>query len=221
MTQDEREHRIVSRADIVFDTLENDIISGRLAPGSILSEQKISEQLGVSRTPVREALRTLASEGFVEIRNGIGAYVKPLSSKDMEDLYEVRCLLEVQAIKTSIYRITNDEIDAFERHFQALLDACERGEHPGQGEFSELDWSLHILFVERCSNKYIKSIVASYDSNLRRYQSMSIDALNDVRESARQHLEILKALRLRDADKASEVLKKHLEWSTDLLRIST
>lgn len=66
-----------------------------------------------------------------------------------------------------------------------------------------------------------KSIVASYDSNLRRYQSMSIDALNDVRESARQHLEILKALRLRDADKASEVLKKHLEWSTDLLRIST
>ena len=53
MTQDEREHRIVSRADIVFDTLENDIISGRLAPGSILSEQKISEQLGVSRTPVR------------------------------------------------------------------------------------------------------------------------------------------------------------------------
>jgi DNA-binding GntR family transcriptional regulator len=50
---------------------------------------------------------------------------------------------------------------------------------------------------------------------------MSIDALNDVRESARQHLEILKALRLRDADKASEVLKKHLEWSTDLLRIST
>lgn len=55
----------------------------------------------------------------------------------------------------------------------------------------------------------------------RRYQSMSIDALNDVRESARAHLEILKALRLRDADKASEVLKKHLEWSTDLLRIST
>ena len=60
----------------------------------------------MSRTPVREALRMLATEDFVEVKNGIGAYVKPLSSKDMEDLYEVRCLLEMQAIKTSIYRIT-------------------------------------------------------------------------------------------------------------------
>ena len=216
----EAKHK-VNLSEKAYDEIKDAIYKGKVMPGDILSESQLASQLGMSRTPVREALRMLATENFVEVKNGIGAYVKPLSSKDMEDLYEVRCLLEVQAIKTSIYRITNDEIDAFERHFQALLDACERGEHPGQGEFSELDWSLHILFVERCSNKYIKSIVASYDSNLRRYQSMSIDALNDVRESARQHLEILKALRLRDADKASEVLKKHLEWSTDLLRIST
>ncbi len=212
--------RRVSLSESAYEQIKDAICSGRVTPGDILSENQTAAQLGMSRTPVREALRALASEGFVEIRNGVGAYVKPLSSKDVEDLYEVRCLLEVQAIKTSIYRITNEEIDAFEQRFQERFDACERGEHPGQGEFSELDWSLHSLFVERCTNKYIKRIVAGYDSNLRRYQSMSIDALNDVRESARQHLEILKALRLRDADKASEVLRKHLEWSADLLRIS-
>ena len=132
----------VSLSESAYNQIKDAICSGKVVPGDILSESQTAAQLGMSRTPVREALRTLASEGFVEIRNGIGAYVKPLSSKDMEDLYEVRCLLEVQAIKTSIYRITNDEIDAFERHFQALLDACERGEHPGQGEFSELDLSL-------------------------------------------------------------------------------
>ena len=75
-------------------------------------------------------------------------------------------------------------------------------------------------FIERCTNKYIKRIVASYDSNLRRYQSMSVDALNDVRVSAQQHLDILKTLRTRDPEKASEALKAHLEWSTDLLRIT-
>lgn len=214
----ESKHR-VSLSENAYNQIKDAICNGKVAPGDILSESQVAAQLGMSRTPVREALRVLASEGFVEIHNGIGAYIKPLSSKDMEDLYEVRCLLEMQAIKTSIYHISNEEIDAFEQRFQALFDACERGEHPGQGEFSELDWNLHILFVERCTNKYIKSIVASYDSNLRRYQSMSIDALNDVRESARQHLEILAALRLRDADKASEVLKKHLEWSAALLHI--
>lgn len=210
----------ISLSESAYNQIKDVICNGKIVPGDILSESQLAQQLGMSRTPVREALRTLETEGFVEIKNGIGAYVKPLSSKDMEDLYEVRCLLEMQAIKTSIYRITNEEIDEFERRFQALFEACERGEHPGQGEFSELDWELHVLFVERCTNKYIKNIVASYDSNLRRYQSLSVDALNDVKESARQHLEILKTLRTRDPEKASEALKGHLEWSANLLRIT-
>ena len=178
----------------------------------------LRQQLGMSRTPVREALRALASEGFVEIRNGIGAYVKPLSSKDMEDLYEVRCLLEMQAIKTSIYRISNDEIDDLTRRFQAIYDACEQGDSPAQGEFSELDWELHSLLVDRCTNNYIKEIVAGNNSNLRRYQSLSVNVLGDVHESARQHLEILRVLRSRDLDKLEEVLHAHLMWSANLLR---
>ena len=172
----------------------------------------------IYRSCLREALRALASEGFVEIRNGIGAYVKPLSSKDMEDLYEVRCLLEMQAIKTSIYRISNDEIDDLTRRFQAIYDACEQGDSPAQGEFSELDWELHSLLVDRCTNNYIKEIVAGNNSNLRRYQSLSVNVLGDVHESARQHLDILRVLRSRDLDKLEEVLHAHLMWSANLLR---
>lgn len=198
--------------------IKDAICQGSVAPGDILSENQIAQQLGMSRTPVREALRALASEGFVEIRNGIGAYVKPLSSKDMEDLYEVRCLLEMQAIKTSIYRISNDEIDDLTRRFQAIYDACEQGDSPAQGEFSELDWELHSLLVDRCTNNYIKEIVAGNNSNLRRYQSLSVNVLGDVHESARQHLEILRVLRSRDLDKLEEVLHAHLMWSANLLR---
>lgn len=214
----ETKHK-VSLSEQAYDVIKDAICTGKIMPGDILSENQMAAQLGMSRTPVREALRALASEDFVEIKNGIGAFIKPLSSKDMEDLYEVRCLLEMQAIKTSIYRITDKEIEHFECRFSEQLAACERGEYIGSGEFSDLDWELHCLFVERCTNKYIKSIVASYDSNLRRYQTMSVDALNDVRVSTQQHLDILKTLRTRDAEKASEALRKHLEWSADLLRI--
>ena len=201
-----------------YNQIKDAICQGSVAPGDILRENQIAQQLGMSRTPVREALRALASEGFVEIRNGIGAYVKPLSSKDMEDLYEVRCLLEMQAIKTSIYRISNDEIDDLTRRFQAIYDACEQGDSPAQGEFSELDWELHSLLVDRCTNNYIKEIVAGNNSNLRRYQSLSVNVLGDVHESARQHLEILRVLRSRDLDKLEEVLHAHLMWSANLLR---
>ena len=207
----------VSLSQSAYNQIKDAIFQGQIAPGDILSESQLASQLSMSRTPVREALRTLASEGFVDIRNGIGAYVKPLSSKDMEDLYEVRCLLEMQAIKTSIYRIPDAEINALEQRFQAICDACERGEHPGQGEVSNLDWELHSLLVKHCTNKYIKEIVASNNSNLRRYQSLSVDALGDVHESARQHLEILRVLRTRDLRQLSETLRTHLLWSESLL----
>ena len=203
--------------ETAYRNIKQRILSCELMPGTRIKDKELIEEIGVGRTPVREALRALSSEGFVDVRNGIGAYVKPLSSKDMEDLYEVRCLLELQAVRTSIYRITDEEIDALEARFQALYDACERGEHPGQGEFSELDWALHSLLVERCTNNYIKEIIAGNNSNLRRYQALSVDALGDVRESARQHLEILRILRTRDLAALSEALHAHLLWSAGLL----
>lgn len=211
--------RKTNLSEHAYNEIKDAICAGTVSPGSILSENQIAVQLGMSRTPVREALRALASEGFIEIRNGIGAYVKPLSSKDMEDIYEVRCLLELQAIKTSIHRIADEEIDWFEQRFQALCDACERGEYPRQYDFSELDWQLHSMLVEHCTNSYIKRIVAGNNSNLRRYQTLSVDALGDLHESARQHLEILRVLRTRDLKELAEVLKKHLDWSANLLRI--
>ena len=97
-----------------YEAIKEALCQGKFSPGDILSESQLAAQLGMSRTPVREALRTLASEDWLEIRNGIGAYVKPLSAKDIEDLYEVRCLLEVQAARTAVSRITEEEIDSLD-----------------------------------------------------------------------------------------------------------
>lgn len=207
-------------SDLAYEQIKEALCDGSIAPGDILSESQLAEHLGMSRTPVREALRALASEDWLEIRNGIGAYVKPLSAKDMEDLYEVRCLLEVQAVKTAVYHITGEEIDSLEGRFQKILDECKAGNSPEPRVFSALDWELHELIVERCQNNYIKSIMRNNNSNMRRYQFLSMEALHDIRESARQHLDILALLRRRDPAALAEALGNHLSWAAGILRRS-
>lgn len=216
MLQANRKPSLSQRA---YNQIKDALLNGTILSGDVLSENQLAADMGMSRTPVREALRTLASEGWVEIRNGVGAYVKPLSSKDMEDLYEVRCLLELQAIKTSVFHITQEEINHLETCFRQVLSKCQAGYPPDSMQFSQLDWELHELIVERCQNNYLKTIMRSNISNMKRYQFLSIEALNNIQESALQHLNILELMRRQDISALSEALRQHLEWASGFLTL--
>ena len=208
-------------AEVAYEKIKEAICEGRIASGDLLSENQLAQDLGMSRTPIREALRALASEDWLEIKNGVGAYVKPLSAKDIHDLYEVRCLLEVQAAKTSVYRITTEEIDRLEERFRQLLERTgSQDREPDPREFSELDWELHELIVERCQNNYIKSIMRNNTASMKCYQALSFEALHDLRESTLQHLNILSLLRQRDSEALTAALKQHLEWAAAFLNPS-
>ena len=208
-------------AEVAYEKIKEAICKGKIASGDLLSENQLAQDLGMSRTPIREALRALASEDWLEIKNGVGAYVKPLSAKDIHDLYEVRCLLEVQAAKTSVHRITNEEIDRLEERFRQLLERTgSRDSEPDPREFSELDWELHELIVERCQNNYIKSIMRNNTASMKCYQALSFEALHDLRESTLQHLNILSLLRQRDSEALTAALKQHLEWAAAFLNPS-
>lgn len=202
-----------------YNQIKDALLNGDILPGDILSENQLASSLGMSRTPIREALRALASEGWVDIRNGVGAYVKPLSSKDIEDLYEVRCLLELQAIKTSVFHITREEIDALEARFRQFLSSCQAGHPPDSRQFSLLDWELHEMIIECCQNNYLKTIMRSNISNMKRYQFLSIEALNNVQESVLQHLHILELMRRQDVPALLEALGQHLEWASSFLTL--
>lgn len=208
----------LSLSERAYGQIRDALCEGKIASGDILSESQLAAELGMSRTPVREALHALASEGWVEIRRGIGAYVKPLSSKDMEDLYEVRCLLETFAIKTSVFNISGEEIDSLEERFRACLDSYKTGTPPDPKRFSDLDWELHELIVERCQNNYLKTILRSNYSSMKQYQFLSFEALNDIKESTLQHLNILALMRSRDVDGLTETLRDHLNWASSLLK---
>lgn len=172
----------------------------------------------MSRTPVREAMRALESKGWLEIRSGIGAYVKPLSSKDIENLYEVRCLLEVQAARTAIFHITDEEIDRFEARFRSLLDIMQSAS-PDLKHFSSLDWEFHKTIIDRCQNAYIKEIMHSNMANMQRYLSLSAEAFNNLHESTLQHLNLLSFIRKRDAETFCRALDQHLKWASDFLTV--
>ena len=201
-----------------YNQIKDALCQGKIVAGDLLSENQLAQALGMSRTPVREALRALASENWVEIKNGVGAYVKPLSSKDIEDLYEIRCLLEVQAAKTAVYNISAQEIDQLEQQYQALLDDFYQGRLPDPRYFSQLDWTLHELIVERCTNNYLKVIMRNNNASIKRYQLLSFEARNDIKDSAVQHLNILELIRRRDVPALTEALRAHLNWAAAFLK---
>ena len=130
----------------------------------------------------------------------------------------MRGLLEVQAARTAALHISSAEIDRLEERFGQVLESYERGEQPDLEAFSALDWELHALVVDRCENNYIKTIMANNTANMRRYQFLSVEALNDVRESCLQHLNILALLRARDIPALTQALRDHLSWAASLLK---
>lgn len=208
----------LSLSEVAYEHIKDMILEGKIAPGEILNEGKLADELGMSRTPIREALRTLSSENWLEIKNGVGVFLKPLSTRDMEDLFEVRCLLEVHAAKTAFWEITKEEINDFEQRFRKVLKDYEEGSTWNLIDFSNLDWEFHALLVERCQNLYIKSIMKSINANIKRYQRLSFESLNNLKESTLQHLNLLDLLRKRDADAFSRALQQHLEWAETFLR---
>lgn len=202
---------------IAYEKIKSAICDGIIHQGDLLSENQIALDFGMSRTPVREALRMLASEDIVEIKNGIGIYVKTLSPRDIKDIFAVRHALETMAASTAIHEISSEEIEDLENRFMLLLEDYRRGVMPEPRVFSNLDWELHELLVERCRNNYVKSIMRSIHFSIKRCQLLSFEALNDIGESTEQHLGILAQIRKRDIEGLTKALSDHLAWSASLL----
>ena len=200
-------------SQIAYIELRKDIYKNKIKPGDCLSENLIAKELNMSRTPVREALRMLENEDLIEIKDGIGIYVKTISFKDIKDIFEVRKALETLALKTSINRITDEEITKLEKKFTDLMVEFENGINVPMDKFVAVDWELDELMVKKCNNDYVISIISDIKAKIIRYQYMSYEALNDVKESTSQHLKILSLMKNRDLEELVYVNEKHIEWS--------
>ena len=200
-----------------YDGIRNLIIEEEISPGELLSENQLAAYLNMSRTPVREAIRRLQAEGFLESRKGLGTFLKPLTTKDVRNIYEVRKAMELIACETSIYQITDEEIEAVRASLMSLLARHEAGEEIDRMEFSKLDGQCHDLIVQKSSNGYIKILMDQIYFNVDRYRIISFHVSLDLEESTRQHLVLLDCLKERNLEKLKAALSEHLDWSLSLL----
>lgn len=190
----------------VFHTIREDILSGKYEKGEELKEIAIGEALGVSRTPVREALRQLELEGLVEIIPNKGAYVIGLSAKDIEDIYTIRSLLEGLSAKWAVRYITDEQLAALEEN----VDLSEF--YASKGNFDqvfELDSKFHEILYESSGSKTINHLLSDYHHYVQRVRRVTI-ANGRAYKSNGEHRNILNAIKERNGDEAERLATAHV-----------
>ncbi|SDJ92217.1 GntR family transcriptional regulator [Natronincola ferrireducens] len=203
-------------AQIAYEEIRDRIYHNKIQPGELINESSIAEELSISRTPVREALRMLASEDIIEVKDGVGTYVKLLSIKNIKDIFEVRKALEVIAIKTAIYKITELEITELENDFMLLKRKYDMGTLTKE-EFANVDMKFHQLIFAKCENNYAKGIFEEMSLKIKQYQYISYESLNNSEESIAQHLQMINFIKDRNLKELITFLENHINWSLKLL----
>lgn len=194
-----------TRTKIAYDYLYNGIVSNKILPGSPLIEQEISNILGISRTPVREALKQLEAQGLIRYIPQRGAFVEELGIQDVDEIFALREGLEILALKVSIDLIPDEEISKLERVFKEL-DYSSKYE-----DFYNSDRNLHNLIVKYGQNRRLDAFLNSLNSQIEVLRRVSSRTPKRLETSKQEHMKILMALKERNKEEAIKALKEHME----------
>lgn len=202
-----REFRTTSLADQVFDKLENDIIQGIYPRGEILTELKLVERLGVSRTPIREALRRLEMERLIE-ESGKGSVVLGITQEDLIDIMNIRQHVEGLATHYATLRMTSEMRKELE-HVVSLQDyycTNEDWEH-----LHQLDDKFHQLLCTFSGSTVIQDTILPLHRKSKRYRRASVQNAERSRQMVREHREIFEAIVQGNAELAEKLTADHIE----------
>ncbi len=200
--------------DIVFQTLRKAILSGELEPGERLMEIQLAEKLGVSRTPVREAIRKLELEGLVVMVARKGAQVAHFTEKDIQDVLEVREALESLAAKLACKRMD-------ERAFLKLQLAIAEYDFAAKEQDIETmikkDVTFHETIFAASQNEKLTQLFGNMSEQVHRYRIAYLKNIKEPESVKREHLQLLEALKTRDEDLASDLAAKHIQTQRDTI----
>ena len=194
--------------EIVFESVRGAIISGVLKPGERLMEVQLAEKLGVSRTPIREAIRKLELEGLVIMMPRKGAYVADLSLKDITDVLEIRAALEGLAAGLAALRITDEEIEELELTALQFHQALEADDFD---MIVQKDIEFHDRIFKATRNDKLLQITNNLREQVQRFRIMYINKSNKSKDLAKEHYEIAEAISKRNIDMAEKIAKRHIE----------
>lgn len=194
--------------DVVFNTLREAILRGDLKPGERLMELQLASKLGVSRTPIREAIRMLEQEGLAVTIPRRGAEVAKMTEKDMEDVLQVRDALDELAASIACEQITTEELEELRRTMREFEDATKTGDLK---VIAEIDVKFHDIIYRATRNPKLENILNNLREQMYRYR---VEYLKDEKNFPiliREHSEIVEGLSKRNKDKVIVAMHKHVE----------
>ena len=188
----------------VAELLRQRIFNRELAPGNWIDELKLAEEYGISRTPLREALKVLATEGLVTMKVRRGAYVTEVNEKDLTDVYHLLSLLEADAASV----VATHASDAQIKELQALHDSLEKAVD-NRERFFEINEAFHMRLLEIANNRWRNQMVADLRKIMKLNRHNSLLKSGRITESLSEHSAIMTALAGRQAGEAAECMRTH------------
>lgn len=202
------QEKTVPLAEKVFQTLEEDILQGRLKPGEVITELRLSKALGVSRTPIREALQHLEQESLVEIRPNRGAVILGITRDDLEVIYDMRIRLEGLAAALAAKSAGEGQLKAMKE----VLDLQEFYVEKNDPEEQEIfDSRFHEMVYEFSGKRILYEVLRNLHRRITRYRRLSVTDMERARNAIKEHREIYEAVRDGNAELAEKLTIRHVE----------
>lgn len=192
----------------VFEELEEGILNGKIESGENLTEIKLSSDLGVSRTPVREALRMLEQKNLVQITPNKGAIVLGISEKDLDDIYTIRMNIEGLGARWTVANITEEQIDDLKeivelQEFYMMKDSLE--------QINQLDAKFHEKMYEYSNSRTLQYMLSDLHHMIKRYRKISFNSKGRTEKAIEEHRKILEAVISHDSDAAEKLTIQHIK----------
>ena len=203
-----REHKNISIADQIFEQLERDILSGKYPRSTVLSELGLSKELGVSRTPVREAIRRLEQEDILE-ECGKGMIVVGITPEDMQDMFEIRLAIEGEAARRAAMNISDEQLGRMREILDLQRFYSEKEGENSSDQIKNMDSQFHeILYLASDSRPYIRTLLPLH-KRMMKMRKASVSKHSRAMRSLEEHEAIYEALLRHDPDAAEKSVLAH------------
>jgi len=206
--------RLPALRDRVYDRLRTAIINGRMAPGTTLLQEQLAEQMGVSRTPIRDALDRLASEGLVTRSAGGRVNVAELSFQELSEKYTVRSVLEGLALRLAAERMNDRQLEELARILRKMREAVEQNDAPSVTEYGA---DFHDTIIASCGNEFLIQTLQSLNDSIRRYRRVAATIPGRAMETMHEHQQVYSALQSGETETAQQLIQEHIAHSQQQL----
>jgi DNA-binding GntR family transcriptional regulator len=209
-----KEHRNISIADQIFEQLEKDILSGKYQRGEVLSELRLSKEMNVSRTPIREALLRLAQENILQ-ETGRGMVVIGITNDDMLDMYDIRLHLEGEAARRAAVNITDEQLAQLQELTELQRFYINKQGNSSSEHTKNLDSQFHEVLYTASGSKSYTEVLVRLHKKMSKFRMASVSKQSRALQSNDEHMEICRAMALHDPDAAEEAVLQHVRNAMD------